>query len=71
MAPRFVLAAILIAFAIAVAGATITTVRQLDKQTWHASDRRLDGGNLKVSELYDEPRSRPRSHVGRPALVPT
>ena len=46
MAPRFVIAAISIAFAIAVVGATITTVRQLDKQTWHASDRLADGGKL-------------------------
>jgi hypothetical protein len=28
----------------AVVCATITTVRQLDKQTWHASDRLPDGG---------------------------
>ena len=44
MAPRFALAAISIAFVIAVVCATITTVRQLDKQTWHASDRLTDGG---------------------------
>jgi hypothetical protein len=43
MAPRFVLAAISIAFAIAVVGATIATVRQLD-QTWHASHQLPDGG---------------------------
>jgi hypothetical protein len=46
MAPRFVIAAISIAFAIAVVGATITTVRQLDHRTWHASDRLPDGDKM-------------------------
>jgi hypothetical protein len=44
MAPRFALAAISIAFVIAVVCATITSVKQLDRQTWHASDRLSDGG---------------------------
>jgi hypothetical protein len=46
MAPRFALVAISITFATAIVCATITTVRQLDKQTWHASDRLADGGKL-------------------------
>jgi hypothetical protein len=45
MAPRFVLAAISIAFAIALVGATITTVRQLDHRTY-ASDRLSLGDKL-------------------------
>jgi hypothetical protein len=38
MAPRIVLAALSIAFGIAVVGATVTTVRQLNLQTWHSAD---------------------------------
>ena len=52
MAPRFVLAVISIAFAIAVVGATITTIRQLDHRTWHTSDRLPDRDKLtKISDL--------------------
>jgi hypothetical protein len=46
MAPRFFLAAISIAFAIAVVGATITTVRQSGHQMWHSSDRPPEGDEL-------------------------
>jgi hypothetical protein len=38
MAPRIVLAALSIAFGIAVVGAVVTTVRQLNLQTWHSAD---------------------------------
>lgn len=38
MAPRVVLAALSIAFGFAVVGATVTTVRQLNLQTWHSAD---------------------------------
>jgi len=36
--PRIVLAALSIAFGIAVLGAAVTTVRQLDLLTWHSAD---------------------------------
>jgi hypothetical protein len=38
MAPRIVLAALSIAFGIAVVGAAVTTVRQLNLQSWHSAD---------------------------------
>jgi hypothetical protein len=37
MAPRIVLAVLSIAFGIAVVGAAVTTVRQLNLQTWHSA----------------------------------
>jgi hypothetical protein len=38
MAPRIVLAALSIAFGIAVLGAAVTTIRQLDLLTWHSAE---------------------------------
>jgi hypothetical protein len=38
MAPRIALVALAIAFGIATAAASVTTVRQLNLQTWHAAD---------------------------------
>jgi len=38
MAPRIALVALAIAFGIAAAAATVTTVRQLDLLTWHSAD---------------------------------
>jgi hypothetical protein len=38
MAPRIVLAALAMAFVIAALAATVTTVRQLIRQTWHFAD---------------------------------
>jgi hypothetical protein len=38
MAPRIVLAALAMAFVIAAVAATVTTVRQLIRQTWHSAD---------------------------------
>ena len=40
MAPRIVLAALSIAFGIAVVGAAVTTVRQLNLPSWHSADGR-------------------------------
>jgi hypothetical protein len=48
MAPRFVLVAICAAFAMAVLCATITTVRQIDLQTWHSSHQLPDGGERSI-----------------------
>jgi len=38
MASRIVLAALAMAFVIAAVAATVTTVRQLNRQTWHSAD---------------------------------
>jgi hypothetical protein len=38
MAPRIALVALAIAFGIAAVAATVTTVRQLNLQTWHSAD---------------------------------
>jgi hypothetical protein len=38
MAPRIVLAALAMAFVIAAVAATVTTVRQFNRQTWHSTD---------------------------------
>jgi hypothetical protein len=52
MAPRIVLAALSIAFGIAVVGAAVTTVRQLNLQTWHSADGQSRAFNKdKSSEL--------------------
>jgi hypothetical protein len=42
MAPRIVLAALSIAFGIALVGATVTTVRQLKLQKWHFADAQAE-----------------------------
>ena len=39
MAPRIVLSALAVAFVIAAVAATLTSVRQLNRQTWHSADR--------------------------------
>jgi hypothetical protein len=38
MAPRIVLAALAMAFVIAAVATTVTTFRQLNRQTWHSAD---------------------------------
>ena len=38
MAPRIVLAALAVAFVIAAGVATVTAVRQLNRQAWHSAD---------------------------------
>jgi hypothetical protein len=38
MAPRIVLTALAMAFAFAAVAATVTTVRQYNRQTWHSAD---------------------------------
>jgi multisubunit Na+/H+ antiporter MnhC subunit len=38
MAPRIVLTALAIAFAFAAVAATVTTVRQYNRQAWHSAD---------------------------------
>jgi hypothetical protein len=38
MAPRIALVALAIVFGIAAVAATVTTVRQLNLQTWHSAD---------------------------------
>ncbi len=50
MAPRLVLAALSIAFGIAVIGATVTTVRQLNLQTWHSTDARSRAAATQTNE---------------------
>ena len=42
MVPPIVLAALSIAFGIAVVGAAVTTVRQLNLQSWHSTDGQSD-----------------------------
>ena len=42
MAPRIVLAALAMAFVIAAVAANVTTVRHLNRQTWHSADGRGD-----------------------------
>jgi hypothetical protein len=51
MAPRIVLAALSTGFGIAVVGASVTTVRQLELQTWHSADGQLAVNKDKSSEL--------------------
>ena len=38
MAPRIALAALAMAFVIAAVAATVTTVRQFNRQAWHSAD---------------------------------
>jgi hypothetical protein len=52
MAPRIVIATLAMAFAFAAVAATVTTVRQSNRQAWHAVDTQ---SFVAMSESNNEP----------------
>ena len=70
MAPRIVLAALAMAFGIAAVAATVTTVRQLNRQTWHSADGQSYAATRTNHPSQDNGPSQSQIDVRGRALVP-